>query len=173
MPTTAKLRITSTRLTAVKHHEGALTYSRRRGLNDFLRQMHEATPMQTLRTERKGVSAAILIELARRMELPTACIAMSLGFSKAAAHRKITGNTLVDGRPIVGLVKLLALAQAIVDESTSNEVKNFDTVKWLGQWIMRPQPALGGYKPADLLDSTTGVSMVAKVLGAIRSGAYQ
>ncbi|MDP3883648.1 antitoxin Xre/MbcA/ParS toxin-binding domain-containing protein [Hydrogenophaga sp.] len=129
--------------------------------------------MQTLDTERKGVSAAILTELARRMELPTSYIAMTLGISKATAHRKIAAGALVDGRPIVGLVKLLALAQTIVDESTASEAEHFDTVKWLGQWIVRPQPALGGYKPAELLDSTTSVSIVAKVLGAIRSGAYQ
>lgn len=173
MPSTAMPRNTALRSTAVKQHAEALTYSRRRGLDDFLRQMHEATPMQTLDTERKGVSAAILTELARRMELPTSYIAMTLGISKATAHRKIAAGALVDGRPIVGLVKLLALAQTIVDESTASEAEHFDTVKWLGQWIVRPQPALGGYKPAELLDSTTSVSIVAKVLGAIRSGAYQ
>jgi uncharacterized protein (DUF2384 family) len=173
MPTTAKPRITSDRSADAKHHADALTYSRRHGLDAFLRQMYEATPMQTLATERKGVSAEILTELARRMLLPTAYLAMALGISKATTHRKIAVGELVDGRPIVGLVKLLALAQTIVDESTSIEAENFDTVKWLGQWIVRPQPALGGYKPAELLDSTTGITMVAKVLGAIRSGAYQ
>lgn len=70
MPSTAMPRIT-----AAKHHADALTYSRRRGLDDFLRQMHEATPMQTLETERKGVSAAILTELnwpgAWSCQLPT------------------------------------------------------------------------------------------------------
>lgn len=173
MPSTAMPLIAAHRSSDAKHHADALTYSRRRGLDDFLRQMHEATPMQTLETERKGVSAAILADLAKRMELPTSFLAMTLGISKATAHRKIAAGELVDGRRIVGLVKLLALAQEIMDESTSIEAVNFDTVKWLGQWIVRPQPALGGYKPAELLDSTTGVSMVAKVLGAIRSGAYQ
>lgn len=107
------------------------------------------------------------------MELPTSYIAVILGISKGTALRKIAAGELVDGRPIVGLVKLLALAQTIVDESTSIDVENFDTVKWLGQWIVRPQAALGGAKPAELLDTTTGITLVAKVLGAIRSGAYQ
>ena len=173
MPTTAKPRTTAPGSATVKHHDTALTYSRRRGLDDFLRQMYEATPMQMLETERKGVSAAILSELAKRMALPTSYIAVILGISKATAQRRIAVGELLDGRPIVGLVKLLALAQEIVDESTSSEAEHFDTVKWLGQWIVRPQSALGGYKPAELLDSTTGVSMVAKVLGSIRSGAYQ
>lgn len=173
MPSTALPRTTAHRSTIAQHHAGALTYSRRRGLDDFLRQMREATPMQTLDTERKGVSAAILAVLAKRMELPTSFIAVILGISKSTAHRKIAAGELVDGRRIVGLIKLLALVQTIVDESTSSEAEHFDTVKWLGQWIVRPQPALGGAKPAELLDTTTGITMVAKVLGAIRSGAYQ
>ena len=60
----------------------------------------------------------------------------------------------------------------IVQDSTAAEAKNFDTVKWLGQWIERPQPALGGSKPADYLDTPTGVEIVSKLLGAMRSGAY-
>lgn len=49
----------------------------------------------------------------------------------------------------------------------------FDAVKWLGQWLERPQPALGGRRPADLMDTPTGMEMVAGLLGSIRSGAYQ
>lgn len=173
MPSTAMPLIAAHRSPDAKHYAHALTYSRRRGLDDFLRRMYAATPMQTLETERKGVSAEILTELARRMVLPTAYLAMALGISKATAHRKIAAGKFVDGRPIVGLVKLLVLAQEIVDESTASQAENFDTVKWLGQWIVRPQAALGGAKPAELLDTTTGITLVAKVLGAIRSGAYQ
>ena len=39
--------------------------------------------------------------------------------------------------------------------------------------IERPQPALGGRKPADLIDTPTGVEVVARLLGSIESGAYQ
>jgi uncharacterized protein (DUF2384 family) len=51
--------------------------------------------------------------------------------------------------------------------------KDFDAVRWLGQWIERAQPALDGRRPADLLDTPTGVDLVARLLGAIQSGAYQ
>jgi len=57
--------------------------------------------------------------------------------------------------------------------TTASEAKMFDATKWLGQWIERPQPALGGRKPADLLDTPTGVELVARLLGSIESGAYQ
>lgn len=35
-----------------------------------------------------------------------------------------------------------------------------------------PSP-LGGRKPADLIDTPTGVEVVARLLGSIESGAYQ
>ena len=71
------------------------------------------------------------------------------------------------------MARLLALAGEIVEDSTAPQAASFDTAKWLGQWIERPQPALGGHKPSELLDTPTGVAMVTKLLGAIRSGAYQ
>lgn len=151
----------------------ALTYTRRKGLDGFLIGMYSATPMQTLETERKGVSADFLTDLAKRMGVPYVWLATSLGISKATAARKSATNALIDGTAIVGMVKLLSVAQDIVDDSTAPEAKNFDTVKWLGNWMERPQPALGGRKPFEFLDSPTGVSIVAKVLGAMRSGAYQ
>ena len=73
----------------------------------------------------------------------------------------------------LGMVKLLGIAQEIVANSTAREAKTFDATKWLGQWIERPQPALGGRRPADLLDTPTGVQVVARLLGSIESGAYQ
>ncbi len=151
----------------------ALTYTRRKGLDGFLNRMYSATPMQTLETERKGVSADFLADLAKRMEVPYVWLATALGISKATASRKAATNALIDGTAVVGMIKLLSVAQDIVDDSTAPEAKNFDTVKWLGNWMDRPQPALGGRKPLEFLDSPTGVSIVAKVLGAMRSGAYQ
>ena len=65
------------------------------------------------------------------------------------------------------------MAKDIVENSTVPEAEGFDAAQWLGRWIERPQPALGGRKPADLIGTPTGRAMVARVLGAIESGAYQ
>lgn len=70
------------------------------------------------------------------------------------------------------MIKLLSIAQDIVQDSTSPEAEGFDTAKWLAHWLEQPQPALGGRKPADFLDTPTGVEIVAQLLGAVRSGAY-
>lgn len=139
----------------------------------FVSGVHLAPPMQLLETERAGVDAVFLSEMAVRMDMSYTQLAHMLGMSKATAARKLANNEKINGAAAIALARLLALADEIVQDSTAPEAKTFDTAKWLGQWIERPQPALGGHKPAELLDTPTGVAMVTKLLGAIRSGAYQ
>jgi putative toxin-antitoxin system antitoxin component (TIGR02293 family) len=129
--------------------------------------------MQLLETERQGVSARFLVDVADRMAVPYTHLAETIGIPKATAARKQAKGEMIDGAAAIALARLLALANEIVEDSTSPEARKFDTARWLGQWIERPQPALGGRKPSELLDTPTGVSMVTRLLGAIRSGAYQ
>ncbi|MDH5540593.1 MAG: MbcA/ParS/Xre antitoxin family protein, partial [Rhizobacter sp.] len=37
----------------------------------------------------------------------------------------------------------------------------------------RPQPSLGGRRPAELIDTPTGIEVVSRLLGSIESGSYQ
>jgi uncharacterized protein (DUF2384 family) len=73
----------------------------------------------------------------------------------------------------LGVVRLLAKAQAMVDNSCAQEARGFDAGRWLGQWIERPQPALGGRKPAVFIATPTGMEILLRLLGAMESGAYQ
>ena len=82
---------------------------------------------------------------------------------------------MIDGRAglaAINMIKLLSIAQDVVDDRTAPESESFDTLKWLGWWIEQPQPSLGGRKPSDFLDTPIGVELVGRLLGAIRSGAY-
>lgn len=49
----------------------------------------------------------------------------------------------------------------------------FDLDHWFAEWLMRPQPALGGSQPTDLLATPEGIESVRRALGASMSGAYQ
>lgn len=71
------------------------------------------------------------------------------------------------------MAKLLAKAQEIVANSTATEAKNFDAAEWLGKWLQMPQPALGGRKPSELVNTPAGLEAVLRLMGAIESGAYQ
>ncbi len=139
----------------------------------FMQVLNTASPMQWVDIERQGVDAAVLSDLAKRMEVSYSHLAETVGIPKATAARKLANNEKINGAAAIALARLLAMASDIVADSTSPEAETFNTARWLGQWIEQPQPALGGCKPSDLLDTPTGVAMVTKLLGAIRSGAYQ
>lgn len=145
-------------------------------LNEFVRRIVAATPMEIVEIERNGVQGVIIKALAVSMGIPAQRFFSILRVPKATAEKKAAAGECVSGAPghaAVGMIRLLGIAQEIVANSTAPEAKNFDASKWLGQWIERPQPALGGRKPADLIDTPTGVEVVARLLGAIESGAYQ
>jgi len=152
-----------------------LAYKRSQGVDAYLKQVHEATPVQMVEMERLGVAGTFITDLSKRMNLPSSRVFDMLRIPPATAARKSAAGALVDGRAglaAIGMIKLLGIAQDIVDDSTADEARTFDTVKWLGQWIERPQAALGGRKPADYLDTPTGLQIVTQLLGTIRSGAY-
>lgn len=146
------------------------------GMDAYLKQVHDATPMQLIEVERSGIAVAFITDLSKRMEIPAQRFFNYLRIPKATAQRKKAKNAIVNGhagQTALGMARLAAMAQDMVKESTAPEAQGFDAVRWLGQWIERPQPALGGQRPADLLDTPTGVDLVARLLGAIQSGAYQ
>lgn len=153
-----------------------IVYRSKKGVDDYVRQVVSATPMQIVEMERTGVVGSFIKDLSRRMEIPSSRIFSILGIPKATAEKKAAAGEMVagsGGQAAIGMVRLLGIAQEIVANSTAPEARNFDAAKWLGQWIERPQPSLGGRKPADLLDTPTGIEVVARLLGSIESGAYQ
>jgi len=153
-----------------------IVYQPKKGVDEYVRQVASATPMQIVEIERFGVIGSLIKDLSKRMEIPSLRIFAIPGIPKATAEMKAAGGKMVAGgagQAAIGMVKLLGIAQEIVANSTATEAKGFDAAKWLGQWIERPQPSLGGRKPADLLDTPTGVEVGARLLGSIESGAYQ
>ncbi|MEO8188658.1 MAG: antitoxin Xre/MbcA/ParS toxin-binding domain-containing protein, partial [Burkholderiaceae bacterium] len=126
-------------------------------------------------TERSGVSGILLKDLARQINISVLRMYDIVGVPKATAEKKASENGVIGGaggQAAIGIARLIGIAQAIVDNSTASEAEDFDAAQWLGRWIELPQPALGGRKPADLLDTPTGINVVARVLGAIESGAF-
>ena len=159
-----------------KSKPAAILYQRNKGVDAYVRAVADATPMEIVEIERRGVLGAFIKDLSKRMEVPASRIFTILGVPKATAEKKAAAGELVSGsggQAAVGMIRLLGIAQEIVANSTAAEAKKFDAARWLGKWIERPQPALGGRKPADLIDTPTGVELVARLLGSIESGAYQ
>lgn len=156
--------------------QARVDYVRSKGVDAFVTVVHDADPMRLIETERTGVAGIFVKDLARRMEIPAQRMFAILGVPKATAEKKVaarerlTGN---GGRAALGMARLLGIAREIVENSTAPQARDLDAARWLGQWLETPQPALGGRRPADLIDTPTGLDVVARLLGAIESGAYQ
>ena len=145
-------------------------------VDSYVRRFAKATPIEIVEIERRGVRGSFIKDLSRRLEIPTSRMFGILGVPKATAEKKAAAGEMVTGsggQAAIAMVKLLVIAKDIVANSTVPEAKGFNAAKWLGQWIERPQPSLGGRKAADLIDTPTGVEVVARLLGSIESGAYQ
>ena len=153
-----------------------ISYSQRKGVDQFVREVSLATPMQLVDTERRGVEGIFLKDLSRRLDVTAGRIFDMLGVPKATAEKKVAAGEVISGsggQAAIGMARLIGRAQDLVANSTAAQAKGFDAARWLGKWLELPQPALGGRRPADLLDTPTGVAVVLKLLGALESGAYQ
>jgi putative toxin-antitoxin system antitoxin component (TIGR02293 family) len=146
------------------------------GIDAYVQALADASPMQIVQLEREGVQGSFIKELSRRMGIPASRFFVILGLPKATVEKKAAAGERVGGsggRAAVGLVRLLVLAQRIVADSTAPQAGDFDVPRWLGLWIERPQPSLGGRRPSELIDTPSGMEMVARLLGSLESGAYQ
>ncbi len=153
-----------------------MLYTARGGVDEFVGKVARATPFELVETERYGVSGDFLKALSRKLDVPAVRVFEMVGVPKATIAKKVSSQEVVSGsrgQAAIGVAKLLAKAQEIVRNSTAQEAQGFDSAKWLGRWLDIPQAALGGRKPAELLDTPTGIEMVLRLLGAIESGAYQ
>lgn len=174
----SKVKIKSTVIKKSPYVKGAnvfISYDPGEGVSGFVEKIRGATPMQLVDVERKGVGGRLLKDIALKMDIPTSRFFNIIGVPKATAEKKASGNQVIagaGGQAALGMVRLLGIAKGIVDNSTADEARGFDAAKWFGRWIEQPQPALGGKKPAELLDTPTGVEVVSRLLGAMESGAY-
>lgn len=125
--------------------------------------------------ERAGLPAVLVSLLAGALGIPRKRLLEMLAVSRASVEEKISSSEPLRGdanRRTFNLLRLLAQARELVDSSTAPEAPELDVGAWLGRWIETPQPALGGQRPSQLLDTETGARVVERTLGALRSGAY-
>jgi len=133
----------------------------------------QAAPMDRLETIKRGVRAGEVIKLAALMDTSQDRLMKRLGLPRATVVRKTKAHqnlSTEQGERVVGLSKLVGQVQTIVNESGNPE--GFDAAHWTGEWLERPNPALGGRPPAELMDTVAGQELVGSLLAKMQSGAY-
>ena len=130
-------------------------------------------PMHRVQMIKRGLPASVPGDVAQRMGISKERLFATLGLPRATVERKLRQQQALspdESARVLGLARLVGQVQRMVEESGQPE--GFDAAAWVARWIERPVPALGGLKPAELLDTAEGQAIVANVLSRAQTGAY-
>lgn len=135
--------------------------------------LYYATELERVTIIRQGVPANILVQIGRAMDMSNDLLFSTLALPRSTVVRKIKNNEALSAEQserVVGLERLVGQVEAMVKQSGNPE--GFDAGRWVGGWLQRPLPALGGKKPAEFMDTMEGQNLVARFLAQSQSGAY-
>ncbi|WP_454732890.1 MULTISPECIES: type II RES/Xre toxin-antitoxin system antitoxin [Cupriavidus] len=135
--------------------------------------VYKADPIQQVDLIKSGVTAEAPGKLATTLHLTADQLYKHLGFARATVDRKARNKENLSqdqSERIIGLMKLIGQVQTMVDES--GDAEGFDAAQWVGEWIQKPNPALGKRRPADLMDTVQGLEIVSNLLLKMQTGAY-
>lgn len=135
--------------------------------------MQAADPLERVRLVRTGVRLRDAMQLQERLQLPKGRFYSILGFPEATMKRKEKDDARLSPEQterVLGVARLIGEVERIVAESGNSE--GFDAGTWVADWLEQPVPALGGQKPAALMDTLSGQALVLDVVVRMQSGAY-
>lgn len=140
-------------------------------LFNMVRTIRTGTLVERVNQERQGVDAHQVDGLRRTMGYPIRRFAGVLGIPEATYKKKVSNNepfTGSAGYSVLDVADILATAHDLLPPGA----EAFDVEAWFGTWISQPQPALGGARPEEYLDTPSGRDIVHKLVGALGSGSY-
>ena len=149
-------------------------FSSGKSLATYRTQLKEAAVEDRINVERSGVPYYVVIALNKAIGTTATEFQQIFKIPPATYKNKIAEKKAFAGsagQSVVGMMELINKVEEILDPSYP-DATNFDVEKWVGDWIQKPQPSLGGKRPAQFMDTPSGREEVKKVLGAIASGAY-
>jgi putative toxin-antitoxin system antitoxin component (TIGR02293 family) len=141
-------------------------------MNTFL-DVYLAEPLTRVRLIKGGVSARYVDRMAREMGMPKERLFPALGLSAATVNRRARESknlSIEDSERVVGMARLVGQVQAMVNDS--GNPAGFNAAQWVARWLEEPLSALGGQRPAELMDTAEGQTIVSNLLARLQSGAY-
>jgi putative toxin-antitoxin system antitoxin component (TIGR02293 family) len=135
---------------------------------------YRAGPLERIDVIKRGIAPATVVDIADAMGAAYEAVIRSLGISKSTLARKRQQGAALEkeaSERVMGLLALIGQVQTLVEEQ--GRPQGFDAAKWFHNWAEQPVPALGGKKPAELLDTKEGQQVVSSLLESMRAGAYQ
>ena len=138
----------------------------------FLQAFH-ADAMEQVRIVKRGVPASAVDVMAKRMGMPKEKLVSTLGLARATIDRKAREHKPLssdESSRVLGMARLVGQVQALVEES--GDPQGFNAAEWVARWLEQPLPALGGQRPAELMDTPEGQGLVSQLVARMQSGAY-
>ena len=122
---------------------------------------------------KQGVAPKVIDGLAGGMKVSRDKLLDTLGLKRETIRRRTLKDEALsteESSRVLGIGRLIGQVQAIVEASGNPE--GFDAAAWVGNWLDRPLPALGGQRPAELMDTAEGQAVVASMILRSQGGAY-
>lgn len=165
---------TSGGATGKRRHKDATRPSKSAELSlfDFM-SVYNAAPMDRINWMKKGLGADYIAAFAEQLRTSKDQLMKTLDLPRATIDRKAKANqnlSTEQAERVIGLSKLIGQVQTMVEQS--GDPSGFNAAQWVGQWLERANPALGGQRPAELMDTVAGQEVVGGVLAKMQSGAY-
>ncbi len=132
-----------------------------------------ADVLKRIEIVKTGVPAGVLTDIANDMAISRDQLYATIGLVRATVNRKLREQKLLsqdESERVMGIARLINQVDTIVRDSGDPE--RFDAAKWVARWLDRPHPALGGRRPAELMDTADGRSLVSDLVGKMESAAY-
>lgn len=159
----------------VAAHEEVARYAARTSpySGDLQGLVQEDNPLERVRRVRAGVKLRDAMQVQQRLDMPKSRFYSILGLPEATMKRKEKGDARLSPEQterVLGVARLIGEVERMVAESGKPE--GFDAGAWVADWLEQPVPALGGQKPAELMDTLSGQALVLDVVARMQSGAY-
>ncbi len=139
----------------------------------FAKTLYRASPAERVSLIRAGVPASLIPELVVAMRVSRESLLHMLNLPAASSRQKARQEAMLSteqSEQVIGLMQLIGQVAVMVDDS--GDSTDFDPARWVGEWLERPIPALGGAKPADYMNTTTGQRLVSNLLAQSQLGVF-
>ena len=136
-------------------------------------EAYRSAPIDRVRLIKQGISADVLDQMAKDMSISKVRLADTLGVARFTVDGKVLRRKVLstdEGSRVLGMASLIGQVQTMVCESGDPE--GFNAADWVARWIDRPLPALGGLRPAELMDTYDGQALVSSMVARMQNGAY-
>jgi putative toxin-antitoxin system antitoxin component (TIGR02293 family) len=130
-------------------------------------------PLRRIQLVKGGIQAKWFVKVSGRMGMPKDRLYRTIGVAKATVTRKSRGNAKLDkneSERALAMMVLLGQVESMIAGSGAGA--DFNAATWTANWLDSPQPALGGRRPGDLIDTSDGRALVSSLLAQMQSGAY-